>query len=62
MEALRTGADNPCIVNDGATSLLITVNQTLRGETTLSTTMAHALLDHFERLRAPRAHPLSIDR
>ena len=61
MEALRTGADNPCIVNDGAASLLTTVNQTLRGETTLSTPMAHAMLDHFERMRAPRARPLSID-
>jgi DNA-binding NarL/FixJ family response regulator len=37
------------------------VNQTLRGETTLSTPMAHALLDHFERMRTPRLHALSID-
>jgi len=60
MEALRAGADNPCIASAGAESLLDTVNQTLRGETALSTPMAHALLDHFERMRVPRAHALSV--
>lgn len=60
MEALRSGADNPCIISAGAASLLATVNQTLRGETALSTPMAHALLDHFERMRVPRAHALSV--
>ena len=43
-----------------AESLLATVNQALRGETTLTTPLAHALLDHFERARVPRAHALSI--
>jgi len=60
MEALRAGADNPCLVGAGAESLLIAVNQTLRGETALSTPMAHALLDHFERMRTPRAHAMSV--
>jgi DNA-binding NarL/FixJ family response regulator len=60
VEALRAGADNPCIAGAGAESLLVAVNQTLRGETTLSTPMAHALLDHFERMRTPRANALSV--
>lgn len=60
MEALRAGADNPCLDGAGAEALLIAVNQTLRGETALSTPMAHALLDHFERMRTPRAHAMSV--
>jgi len=60
VQALRGGADNACIAHAQAESLLTTVNQTLRGETELSTPLAHALLDHFERMRTPRAHALSI--
>ena len=60
VEALRAGADNPCIAGAGVESLLVAVNQTLRGETTLNTPMAHALLDHFERMRTPRANALSV--
>jgi len=60
VEALRAGADNLCVLTAHAESLLATVNQTLRGETALSTPMAHALLDHFERMRTPRAHALSV--
>jgi DNA-binding NarL/FixJ family response regulator len=60
VQALRAGADNPCVATAHAESLLTAVNQTLRGETTLNTPMAHALLDHFERMRTPRLHALSI--
>jgi len=58
LPALRAGADNVCVVRSPQ-SLLDIVDQTLRGETALSTPMAHALLDHFERTRA-RAHALSV--
>ena len=60
VQALRAGADNACVAHAHAESLLTTVNQTLHGETALSTPLAHALLDHFERMRTPRAHALSI--
>jgi DNA-binding NarL/FixJ family response regulator len=60
VQALRAGADNLCAVDARAESLLAVVNQALRGETALTTPLAHALLDHFERMRAPRAHALSV--
>jgi DNA-binding NarL/FixJ family response regulator len=60
LPALRAGADNVCVLHAHPESLLAIVNQTLRGETTLSTPMAHALLDHFERARSPRQPALSI--
>ncbi|HET7527319.1 MAG TPA: hypothetical protein VFK10_15365 [Burkholderiaceae bacterium] len=60
LPALRAGADNVSVLHAHPESLLAVVNQTLRGETALSTPMAHALLDHFERSRAPRQHALSI--
>jgi DNA-binding NarL/FixJ family response regulator len=50
LEALRAGADSLLIV--GAGSLATCVNQTLRGETALTTPIARALLDHFERSHA----------
>lgn len=60
VEALRAGADN-LIVRDAHPSMLLQIiEQTLRGETALSTPLAHALLDHFERARMPRRHALSI--
>lgn len=60
VEALRAGADN-LIVRDAHPSVLLQIiEQTLRGETALSTPLAHALLDHFERARMPRRHALSI--
>ncbi|KAB2873943.1 MAG: response regulator transcription factor [Burkholderiaceae bacterium] len=60
VEALRAGADN-LIVRDAHPSVLLQIiEQTLRGETALSTPLAHALLDHFERARTPRRHALSI--
>ncbi|HTP74277.1 MAG TPA: response regulator [Burkholderiaceae bacterium] len=59
VEALRAGADNLCERNVHADTLLTVIEQTLRGETALSTPLAHALLDHFERSRLPR-HALSI--
>jgi len=60
VEALRAGADNLCIHGAHPSEQLTTIEQTLRGETALSTPLAHALLDHFERARAPRRHALSI--
>jgi len=51
VEALRAGADNLCERSAHADTLLTVVDQTLRGETALSTPLAHALLDHFERSR-----------
>jgi DNA-binding NarL/FixJ family response regulator len=60
VQALRAGADNLCTVDASAESLLAVVNQALRGESTLTTPLAHALLDHFERMRMPRAHALSV--
>jgi DNA-binding NarL/FixJ family response regulator len=51
---MRSGADNVCVPTAPAQPLLDVVGQTLRGETELSTPMAHALLDHFERSRAQR--------
>jgi len=59
LPAMRAGADNVCVAQADAQSLLDVVNQTLRGETSLSTPMAHALLDHFERAR-PRQHAMSV--
>jgi DNA-binding NarL/FixJ family response regulator len=55
VEALRAGADNLFALGAATGSLLGTVNQTLSGETAVSTTLAHALLDHFERARTPRS-------
>jgi DNA-binding NarL/FixJ family response regulator len=52
MEALRAGADNVCVVHDGAPALAACVEQTLRGETALTAALARALLDHFERSHA----------
>jgi two-component system, NarL family, nitrate/nitrite response regulator NarL len=60
LEALRAGADNLCRPGTDHAALLAAVEQTLRGETALSTPLAHALLDHFERMRTPRAHALSL--
>jgi DNA-binding NarL/FixJ family response regulator len=54
LQAMRSGADNVCVPTAPAQPLLDVVGQTLRGETELSTPMAHALLDHFERSRAQR--------
>lgn len=50
LEALRAGADN--IWLDGAGTLAHRVEQTLRGETAMTTPIARALLDHFERSHA----------
>lgn len=58
VEALRAGADNVCGRATHAETLLTLIDQTLRGETALSTSLAHALLDHFERARMPRHHAL----
>ena len=58
VEALRAGADNVCVRAAHAETLLTLIDQTLRGETALSTSLAHALLDHFERARMPRHHAL----
>ena len=52
LEALRAGADNLCVINDGPSNLLPCVDQTLRGETALTGPLARALLDHFEHSRA----------
>jgi DNA-binding NarL/FixJ family response regulator len=52
LEALRAGADNLCVLTDGAPTLAACVDQTLRGETALSAALARALLDHFERSHA----------
>jgi DNA-binding NarL/FixJ family response regulator len=60
MPALRAGADNLCTLPVHPDTLLAVVEQTLRGETTLNTALAHALLDHFERMHAPRL-PRSVD-
>jgi len=60
LEALRVGADNLCRPGTDHAALLAAVDQTLRGETALSTPLAHALLDHFERMRTPRTHGLSL--
>ena len=59
VEALRAGADNLCLRHAHGDTLLAVVEQTLRGETVLSTPLAHALLDHFERARTPLRHALS---
>jgi DNA-binding NarL/FixJ family response regulator len=58
LEALRAGADNACIA---AGPLRACVDQTLRGETTLSAPIARALLDHFERSHAQLARRRSVD-
>jgi DNA-binding NarL/FixJ family response regulator len=52
LEALRAGADNLCVLTDGAATLAACVDQTLRGETALNAALARALLDHFERSHA----------
>jgi len=54
VEALRAGADNLCVCGAHPSAVLTLIDQTLRGETALSTPLAHALLDHFERARMPR--------
>jgi DNA-binding NarL/FixJ family response regulator len=59
LEALRAGADNLCVGRDGA-ALLATIDATLAGETLVTTQQAHALLDHFDRGRSPRAMAISI--
>ncbi|HEX6016840.1 MAG TPA: hypothetical protein VFZ28_01955 [Burkholderiaceae bacterium] len=59
VEALRAGADNLSVCGAHPSALLTTIEQTLRGETALSTPLAHALLDHFERARMPCRHALS---
>lgn len=46
-QAMMAGADNLHIVGQG--TLLDCVNRTLRGESTLTTPLAQALLDHFDR-------------
>jgi DNA-binding NarL/FixJ family response regulator len=52
LEALRAGADNLCVLTDGAPTLAACVDQTLRGETALTAPIARALLEHFERSHA----------
>src|SRR5262245_44144754 len=51
-EAPRAGADNLCVVKDGASNLAACVDQAVRGETALTGPIARALLDHFERSHA----------
>jgi DNA-binding NarL/FixJ family response regulator len=60
IQALRGGADNLCLLPTHTDTLLAVVNQTLRGETVLTTPLAHALLDHFERNRPPRFNSASV--
>lgn len=60
LEALRAGADNLCVVGDPDATLARCVNQTLRGETTLSAALARALLEHFERSHASLRRRLSV--
>lgn len=52
LPALRAGADNVCVLNDGESGVLSCVAQTLRGETALTRPVARALLDHFEHSHA----------
>ena len=52
LQALRAGADNVCVLNDGASGVLSCVDQTLHGETALTRPVARALLDHFEHSHA----------
>lgn len=51
-EAMRSGADNYHVPGPQADTLPGCVRKTLLGESTLTTSIAHALLDHFDR--APR--------
>jgi DNA-binding NarL/FixJ family response regulator len=55
-EALKSGADNLCCSGDAPGALAACVGQTLRGETILTSSIARALLDHFERSQARLGH------
>jgi len=48
-EAMRAGADNYHVPGPHADTLLGCVRKTLLGESTLTPSIAHALLDHFDR-------------
>jgi DNA-binding NarL/FixJ family response regulator len=60
LEALRAGADNLCAPGPQATPLAACVDQTLRGETALSSPLARALLEHFERGHAQQSRWHSV--
>jgi DNA-binding NarL/FixJ family response regulator len=55
-EALKSGADNLCCSGDAPGALAACVGQTLRGETILTSAIARALFDHFERSQARLGH------